>query len=75
MNFHPTEKVQLEKPTTTIAAVYEEDKELFCNVEKANPPPTIVWEYQIDTCENANDNCVPLDNEWVRVTEVGRIDR
>eukprot|EP00111_Clytia_hemisphaerica_P018541 TCONS_00054846-protein len=64
-----TEKVELDKPTTTIAVIYEEDRELVCNVAKANPPPTIVWEYQVDTCEKADDNCVPLDNEWKRVTE------
>ena len=66
-----SEKPVLEKPTTTIAALYVEQKELTCSVKAGNPAPTVTWQHQIDTCESSStDKCEPLDNAWSDVDEV-----
>ena len=69
-----SEKPVLEKPTTTVAALYVENKELTCSVQVGNPSPTVKWQYQVDTCESTStDKCEPLNDAWIDVDEVGLV--
>ena len=57
-------KPVIRTPSDLIAAVFEEDKVLTCDIQEGNPPPKVLWEFQVDTCEESAKDCKPLDGEW-----------
>lgn len=53
-----------------IVANIEEDYELVCEVERANPLPTITWESQLENCD-FRSKCKPNENGWEQESKVG----